>query len=72
MPMKLDEGWNEILFSLQDFCKKAFGTNYVETLRIKLNANCRLARIYFNSRVYAEEEIPPEYKLFLRLSAKDN
>lgn len=67
MPLKLDEGWNEIQFNLQDFCQKAFGTNYSKTCRVKIYANCRLARIYFNDRSYTEEEIPTDYKLFLRV-----
>uniref|UniRef100_A0A1A9V1F6 CFA20 domain-containing protein n=1 Tax=Glossina austeni TaxID=7395 RepID=A0A1A9V1F6_GLOAU len=34
MPMRLDEGWNQIQFNLLDFTRRAYGTNYVETLRI--------------------------------------
>ncbi len=41
------------------------GTNYVETLRVQIHANCRLRRVYFSERLYAEEELPPEFKLFL-------
>jgi hypothetical protein len=67
MPLKLDNGWNEIQFNLQDFCQKAFGTNFVHCCRVKIYANCRIARVYFNDRVYSEEEIPTEYKLFLRV-----
>eukprot|EP00501_MAST-03F_sp_TOSAG23-6_P000142 GSMAST32.ASY1.ANO1.145.1 assembled CDS len=28
MPMRLDEGWNPIQFSLSDFTRRAYGTNY--------------------------------------------
>jgi hypothetical protein len=47
MPMKLDEGWNQIQFNLSDFTRRAYGSNYVETLRITVHANCRVRRIYF-------------------------
>ena len=47
MPMKLDDGWNQIQFNLSDFTKRAYGTNYVETLRISIHCNCRIRRIYF-------------------------
>ena len=47
MPMKLDDGWNQIQFNLSDFTKRAYGTNYVETLRITVHCNCRIRRIYF-------------------------
>lgn len=33
MPMKLDDGWNQIVIDLADFTKKAYGTNFVEVLR---------------------------------------
>ena len=30
-----------------------------------MHANCRIRRIYFSDRLYSEEELPPEFKLFL-------
>lgn len=54
MPMSLDEGWNQIQFNLADFTRRAYGTNYVETLRVQVHANCRLRRIYFSDRLYSE------------------
>lgn len=65
MPMRLDDGWNQIQFNLADFTKRAYGTNYIETLRIQIHANCRIRRIYFSDRLYSEDELPPEFKLFL-------
>lgn len=65
MPMRLDEGWNQIQLNLADFTRRAYGTNYVETLRVQLHANCRVRRIYFADRLYSEEELPPEFKIFL-------
>lgn len=67
MPLELDEGWNEITFNLEEYCDKAFGTHFVECQRIQINANCRIARVYFNDAVKPEEEIPAEYKLFMRV-----
>lgn len=31
----------------------------------QIHANCRIRRIYFSDRLYSEEELPPEFKLFL-------
>ena len=61
--MRWDDGWNQIQFNLSDFTRRAYGTNYIETLRVQIHANCR--RIYFSDRLYSEEELPPEFKLFL-------
>ena len=65
MPVRLDEGWNRIQFNLADFTKRAYGTNYVETVRVQINANTRIRRVYFTEKVVAEEDLPPEFKLFL-------
>ena len=65
MPRRLDQGWSEIQFNLSDFTRRAYGTNYIETLRVQIHANCRIRRIYFSDRLYTEEELPPEFKLFL-------
>ena len=70
MPMRLDEGWNQIQFNLADFCKRAYGTGYVETLRVQVHCSCRVRRIYFSDRLYAEEELPAEFKLFVPLRGK--
>lgn len=63
--MRLDDGWNQIQFNLSDFTRRAYGTNYVETVRMQVHANCRIRRIYFSNRLYSEEELPGEFKLFL-------
>ncbi|XP_073356619.1 cilia- and flagella-associated protein 20 isoform X1 [Aegilops tauschii subsp. strangulata] len=65
MPLKLDDGWNNIQLNLTDLTKRAYGTNYVETLRVQVHANCRLRRVYFSDRLYSEEELPAEFKLYL-------
>lgn len=72
MPMRLDDGWNQIQFNLSDFTRRAYGTNYIETLRMQIHANCRIRRIYFSDRLYSEEELPPEFKLFLPMQKKEN
>ena len=61
----LDDGWNQIQFNLADFTRRAYGTNYVETLRVQIHANCRIRRVYFSDRLYSEDELPAEFKLYL-------
>ena len=62
--MKLEDGWNQIHINFEEFVKKAFGTNYVETKRVKINANCRIRRIYFTDQLLSSKSIPAEYKAF--------
>lgn len=39
MPMRLDDGWNQIQFNLSDFTRRAYGTNYIETLRVQVRSS---------------------------------
>ena len=64
LPMKLEDGWNQIHINFEDFVRKAFGTNYVETKRVKINANCRIRRIYYTEFPVNYKKIPPDYKVF--------
>jgi len=70
MPMRLDDGWNQIQFNLSDFTRRAYGTNYIETLRVQIHANCRIRRVYFSDRLYSEDELPQEFKLYVPVSKK--
>lgn len=70
MPIGLAHGWNQIQFNLADFTKRAYGTQFIETLRVQVHANARLRRIYFSERLYSEEELPQDYKLYLPLERK--
>ncbi|CAB1419305.1 unnamed protein product [Pleuronectes platessa] len=63
MPLKLDDGWNQIQFNLSDFTSRAYGTNYVETQRVQIHANCRIRRVYFSDKLYSEDELPSQFKL---------
>lgn len=64
MPMKLDRGFNQIQFNLSDFTRRAYGTNYLETLRVQIHCSCRIRRVFFTDKLYSEDELPLEYRLF--------
>eukprot|EP00798_Chlamydomonas_sp_ICE-L_P020706 gene20706-27512_t len=79
MPMRLDDGWNQIQFNLSDFTRRAYGppTSYSKKLletfwRVQCTQTARIPALYFSdfssaTRLYSEEELPSEYKLFLPL-----
>jgi hypothetical protein len=64
VPLKMDDGWNQIFFNLADFVKRAYSTNYQEALKVQIHANCRIRRIYFTDQPQNSRKIPPEYKAF--------
>ncbi|XP_075150083.1 uncharacterized protein LOC142224181 [Haematobia irritans] len=70
MPMGMSPGWNQIHFNLADFTRRAYGTNYMETVSLQIHANVRIRRIYFTDRLYQESEMPNEYRLIPQPKAK--
>lgn len=67
MPLRMDPGWNSITLNLSEFTSMAFGTEYVETQRLTVHANCRLRQIYMSEKVIPEENLKPEFKLYFPL-----
>ncbi|XP_069678835.1 cilia- and flagella-associated protein 20-like [Periplaneta americana] len=72
MPIGLNSGWNQIQFNLADFTRRAYGSNFLEAVRIQIHANCRIRRIYFSDRLYSEDELPAEFKLYMPLSKNED
>lgn len=69
MPMRLDEGWNQIQFNLADFTKRAYGTNYVETLRIQVTSN--VIRLHIVLKVIGLEHPDPFVHCSIVIYIKD-
>lgn len=65
MPLCLGAGFNQIQFNLIDFTARAYRTNYIETSRMTVHANCRIRRIYFADSLYEEDEIPPDFRMYV-------
>lgn len=63
MPMGMSPGWNQIQFNLADFTRRAYGSNYLETVSLQVHANVRIRRIYFADKLYTEAELPNDYRL---------
>lgn len=63
-PLCLNDAWNECKINLQEFVYKSYGTIYLETIQVSVHANCRLRRVFFAAKLYPDNEIPAEYKLF--------
>ncbi|KAK3923077.1 Cilia- and flagella-associated protein 20 [Frankliniella fusca] len=63
MPLALSDGWNQIQLNLADFARRAYGTTYVECVRVQVHANCRIRRIYFSDHLFSEGDLPASYRL---------
>ncbi|XP_046433319.1 uncharacterized protein LOC124186028 [Neodiprion fabricii] len=58
--VKLQPGWNRLEIDLEDLTRRAFNSRYKATQRLAIFANCRLRRIYFIDKHYADMEISSE------------
>jgi len=59
--------WNRLCVPLSEYTRRAYGTNYVETMWVQIHANCRLKRVYFADReVNEDDELPEEFRLYHR------
>ncbi len=59
--------WNRLCMPLSESTRRAYGTNYVETMWVQIHANCQLKRVYFAERVINEDdELPEEFRLYHR------
>ncbi|EUB62474.1 hypothetical protein EGR_02606 [Echinococcus granulosus] len=63
MPLFLHPGWNTVVFDLNRLMEYCYKQRLREVTRVRINANCRLRRVYFCDRAYGEEETPKDYKL---------
>ncbi|XP_042302463.1 uncharacterized protein LOC121919691 [Sceloporus undulatus] len=70
MRLCLDDGWSRIQFNLSDFTQQIYKTNYVETLRVQIHANCCIRKIYFSDKLYSEDELPPDLKIDIPVKNK--
>ena len=45
-------------------------SKFIIVFYLKIHANCRIRRVYFSDRLYSEDELPAEFKLYLPVQNK--
>lgn len=63
MALHMKPNWNLISINLAQLVERVYATKFVECKRVRVNGNCRLRRIYFCDRNYANNELPLEYQV---------
>eukprot|EP00937_MAST-01D_sp_MAST-1D-sp2_P000834 g834.t1 len=58
LPLQLADGWNHLCLDLETLTANAFDTAYLSCVQVRVFANCRLLRVYFQDRPYADAELP--------------
>ncbi|RKP24433.1 UPF0468 protein CG5343-like protein [Syncephalis pseudoplumigaleata] len=64
LPLQLDSGWNQLRIDLPHLVQRGYGGTFAECIYVRVHASCRLKRIYFTDQLLAEEQLPPEFKLY--------
>uniref|UniRef100_M4BKY9 CFA20 domain-containing protein n=1 Tax=Hyaloperonospora arabidopsidis (strain Emoy2) TaxID=559515 RepID=M4BKY9_HYAAE len=68
LPLRLDEGWNQLQLDLVDLALCCYNARYAHTISVQLHASCRVRRIYFAEQMFSEAQLPAEFRLYKRLS----
>ncbi|KAL4103695.1 hypothetical protein QTP88_019039 [Uroleucon formosanum] len=71
MPVSMAIGWNQLHMNLAEFTITSFKTTYVETVCIKVHANCRLRRIYFSDQLYDDDQLPKSYMMHRTVDVRE-
>jgi hypothetical protein len=59
VPLELVPGWNHVRLDLVSLLQIGFGCKYACTRGVTVVASCRVARIWLESRVLEDKELPP-------------
>jgi hypothetical protein len=65
LPMILKQGWNYLNIDLETLLASAFGTQYERCESVTVLAECRVSRLFFQKRMYADVELPDHIRLAL-------
>ncbi len=68
MPMDISSGWQYACIELDELLANAFGTMYVSCKEVTVCGSCRLSKLYFQSKKYADVELPS----YLRVVVSEN
>ena len=58
LPIEIGEGWQYLTLDFERICMNAFGTNYVSCTECTVQGTCRLSKLFFQKREYADVELP--------------
>lgn len=57
-PIQVKDGWQYLLIDLEEIVANAFGTSYHKCVEVTISGSCRISKLYFQSKKYADIELP--------------
>ncbi|PVV04122.1 hypothetical protein BB560_001378 [Smittium megazygosporum] len=64
MPLRMEDGWNQIVIDLNDLSRQCYGSKLKQTNRIIIHPNIFIRRVYFSSEIPIESQIPADLRLY--------
>lgn len=65
LPMVARVGWNYFNIDIETLWGSAFGVPYQETTEVRIRAECRVWKMFFQERPYSDIELPGKLRLAL-------
>eukprot|EP01038_Epipyxis_sp_PR26KG_P004808 gene4808-6736_t len=65
LPLVVRDGWQYLCVEMDDLMTNAFGSTFVACREVIIHGSCRVSKIFFQSKKYADVELPA----FLRVVA---
>ena len=54
LPLTLTQGWNKLTLNLADLTRACFNSTYASCHRVRIQASCRLRRVFFSDEIYPD------------------
>ena len=58
LPLEIESGWQYVCIELDELLANSFGSLYKKCKEVTISGSCRLSKIYFASKRYADCELP--------------
>ena len=58
LPLQIEDGWQFLCIDLEDLLANAFSSTFAACKEITVCGSCRLSKVYFQSVLYSDVELP--------------
>jgi len=68
LPIENGEGWQRVNLDFNSLLKNAFGTSFVSCYEVSITGSCKLARLFFQGKDYADTELPSFLRVYQHMA----
>jgi hypothetical protein len=71
-PLEIGDGWQRICLDLDDIMHRAFGVKFSTCTEITVCGSCRLSKLYFQNKEYADAQLPKFLRVLTTALSSNN